>query len=72
MRTWKNRIQQQIDVFEAQTERMADAYLAFSLAIADEGLMASPKIPEDAEVQETRDVLVVDMFCAGPFYFFCI
>jgi hypothetical protein len=51
---------------------MADAYLEFSLAIADEGLMASPRVPENVDVQETRDLLVVDMFCVGPFYFFYI
>ncbi|KAJ7811944.1 hypothetical protein B0H14DRAFT_3150551 [Mycena olivaceomarginata] len=61
-RTRKDRTQQQITAFEAQLERMADAYLEFSLAIADEGLMASPRVPENADVQETRDLLVVDMF----------
>ncbi|KAJ7803376.1 hypothetical protein B0H14DRAFT_3154471 [Mycena olivaceomarginata] len=48
-----------------QLERMADAYLEFSLAIADEGLMASPRVPENADVQETRDLLVVNMFSAS-------
>ncbi|KAJ7796922.1 hypothetical protein B0H14DRAFT_3157767 [Mycena olivaceomarginata] len=64
-RTRKNRTQQQTAAFEAQLERMADAYLEFSLAIADEGLMASPRVPENADVQETRDLLVVDMFSAS-------
>ncbi|KAF7372625.1 hypothetical protein MVEN_00125600 [Mycena venus] len=56
---------QQIDAFEAQLERMTDAYLEFSLANVDEGLVASTKIPESAEVQETRDLLVVDVFLAS-------
>ncbi|KAJ7722253.1 hypothetical protein B0H14DRAFT_3520387 [Mycena olivaceomarginata] len=39
-RTRKNRTQQQVDAFNAQLDRMTDAYLDFSLAIADEGLAA--------------------------------
>ncbi|KAF7344239.1 hypothetical protein MVEN_01715100 [Mycena venus] len=64
-RTRKNRTQQQINAFEVQIKRMADAYLAFSLAIADDGLVASPRIPENTSVQETRKLLVVDMFSAS-------
>jgi hypothetical protein len=43
--------------------RMTDAYIDWSLSIAEEGLTASYELPEDAVMQEFRDVLVVDMFC---------
>ncbi|KAJ7772501.1 hypothetical protein B0H14DRAFT_3590063 [Mycena olivaceomarginata] len=64
-RTRKNRTQQQVDVFDAQLEHMTDAYLDFSLAIADEGLASALPTPENSSVQETRKVMVVDMFSAS-------
>ncbi|KAJ7856055.1 hypothetical protein B0H14DRAFT_3448610 [Mycena olivaceomarginata] len=51
--TRKNHTQQQVDTFNAQLDRMTDAYLDVSLAIADEGLAASLPTPEDSSVQET-------------------
>lgn len=64
-RTRRNRTLLQVKAFEVQLEQMVDVYLAFSLAAADveEGLPSTCKTPEDAELQETHDVLVVDMFC---------
>jgi hypothetical protein len=62
-RTRKNRTQQLVDAFGAQLERMTDAYLAFSLAVADDPLPSSVEIPQGAVLEETRDVLVVDAFC---------
>ncbi|KAJ7870831.1 hypothetical protein B0H14DRAFT_3439924 [Mycena olivaceomarginata] len=47
-RTRKNRTQQQVDAFNAQLDRMTDAYLDFSLAIADEGLAASLRLRKTA------------------------
>ncbi|KAJ7868478.1 hypothetical protein B0H13DRAFT_2351364 [Mycena leptocephala] len=60
-----NRTQQHVDAFEAQLERMADAYLSFSLAVDGGPLPSSLPTPEDAVLEETRDVLVVDMFAAS-------
>ncbi|KAJ7858436.1 hypothetical protein B0H13DRAFT_1901817 [Mycena leptocephala] len=64
-RTRRNRTQQHVDAFEAQLERMADAYLSFSLAVDGGPLPSSLPTPEDAILEETRDVLVVDMFVAA-------
>ncbi|KAJ7777819.1 hypothetical protein DFH07DRAFT_950870 [Mycena maculata] len=64
-RTWKNRTQQQVDAFRAQLEHMANAYLAFSLTATEGPLPYMSKTPEGAVLEETRDVLVVDMFSAS-------
>lgn len=55
----------QVNAFAAQLKSMTDAYLAFSLATADadEGLAFTCETPENAEIQETQTVLIVDMFC---------
>jgi hypothetical protein len=68
-RTRRNRTQQHVDAFEAQLERMADAYLSFSLAVDGEPLPSSLPTPEDALLEETRDVLVVDVFGADFFHY---
>ncbi|KAJ7873087.1 hypothetical protein B0H14DRAFT_3438528 [Mycena olivaceomarginata] len=44
---------------------MTDAYLDFSLEIADERLASALPTPENSSVQETRKVMVVDMFSAS-------
>jgi hypothetical protein len=48
---------------------MADAYLSFSLAVDGGPLPSSLPTPEDAVLEETRDVLVVDMFGADFFHY---
>lgn len=64
-RTRRNRTQLLVNAFAPQLESMTDAYLAFSLASADTdgGLAFNYKTPEDAEIQETQRVVVVDVFC---------
>ncbi|KAJ6603182.1 hypothetical protein DFH09DRAFT_1242728 [Mycena vulgaris] len=46
--------------------QLADAYLELGVDVAKgEGLAASYDVPVDAEVQEEREILVVDVFCPG-------
>lgn len=69
-RTRRNRTQLQVNAFAAQIERMADAYLDWSVANAEEGgLGSSYELPKDADVQERRNVLVIDVFCTLGLYF---
>ncbi|KAJ6532936.1 hypothetical protein DFH09DRAFT_1092678, partial [Mycena vulgaris] len=63
-RSRRNRTQDLVDAFEKQIPAMADAYLKWSLESRDEGLGFPYALPEDAVVQETRQVLVVDVFAA--------
>ncbi|KAF8158816.1 hypothetical protein K438DRAFT_1910014 [Mycena galopus ATCC 62051] len=42
---------------------MSDAYTKWATSIAEEGLACNYELPEDAVVQDTRSVLVIDMFC---------
>ncbi|KAJ7707981.1 hypothetical protein B0H14DRAFT_2646727 [Mycena olivaceomarginata] len=66
LRTQKDRTQLQVDVFARQIERMADAYMDFEVAVAEEdGIPSSCAVPAPEGVQEIRDVLVVDMFSAS-------
>ncbi|KAJ7180003.1 hypothetical protein C8R43DRAFT_941737 [Mycena crocata] len=58
-RTHRDRTKVLFNVFAPQMERMVDAYVAWSLAIAEED---SP--PTDIDNVETNNVLVVDMFTA--------
>ncbi|KAJ7853837.1 hypothetical protein B0H14DRAFT_3653218 [Mycena olivaceomarginata] len=63
LRTRKNRTQLQVDAFARQIDQMADSYMDFGVAVAEEdGLPLSCAVPAPEEVQEVRDVLVVDMF----------
>ncbi|KAJ7736215.1 hypothetical protein DFH07DRAFT_966939 [Mycena maculata] len=64
-RTQKNRTQQQVNVFGAQLEHMTDAYLAFSHAVSEDPLPYTCRAPKGAVLEETQDVLAVDMFSAS-------
>ncbi|KAF8214563.1 hypothetical protein K438DRAFT_2137804 [Mycena galopus ATCC 62051] len=55
-----------VDAFTAQMERMADTYMEWSLATAECGLAELYTHPEDAIVEEMREVYVVDLFCEWP------
>ncbi|KAJ7745015.1 hypothetical protein DFH07DRAFT_776919 [Mycena maculata] len=63
--TRKNRTQEQVDVFAKQIPSMADAFLKYSVEARDAGLAYLYKLPEDAVIEETREVLVVDVFTAS-------
>ncbi|KAJ7747908.1 hypothetical protein DFH07DRAFT_869390 [Mycena maculata] len=63
-RTRRNRTQKRVDAFSKQIETMADAYVSWSAATAEGGLGSSYELSADAVVQETREVLVVDVFSA--------
>ncbi|KAJ7726036.1 hypothetical protein DFH07DRAFT_970647 [Mycena maculata] len=63
-RTRRNRTQDWVDVFRKQIPCMADAFLKYSLDSGNAGLDYLYELPGDAVVQETREVLVVDMFAA--------
>ncbi|KAF7353123.1 hypothetical protein MSAN_01499700 [Mycena sanguinolenta] len=63
-RSRRDRTQRQVNAFAKQLERMTDAYINWAADIADEGLACDYRLPEDAIVQDTRRVLVVDMFSA--------
>ncbi|KAJ7836943.1 hypothetical protein B0H13DRAFT_2422497 [Mycena leptocephala] len=66
-RTRRKRTQLQANAFAAQLERMSDAYLAWSHAVAEErGLPSEYSLPEDAVVQERRLITVVDIFLPLP------
>ncbi|KAJ6590434.1 hypothetical protein DFH09DRAFT_1306980 [Mycena vulgaris] len=59
----RNRTQLQVDAFTRQMAQLADAYLELGVDVAKgEGLAASYDVPVDAEVQEEREILVVDVF----------
>ncbi|KAJ6451575.1 hypothetical protein C8R45DRAFT_1124599 [Mycena sanguinolenta] len=57
--------QRQVNVFSAQLERMTNAYIRWATSTAGEGLDCNHKLPDDAVVQDTRKVMVVDMFSAA-------
>ncbi|KAF8153711.1 hypothetical protein K438DRAFT_1987419 [Mycena galopus ATCC 62051] len=61
-RTRRERAQLLFDAFTAQLEATADTFVMWSLAIAEAGLGGAYQPPEDMVLQETREVLVVDMF----------
>ena len=51
-------------------EPMADAYVQWQLSVSEGGLATEYELPEGSVVEETRSIVVVDMFCAlcFPFY----
>jgi hypothetical protein len=54
LRTRRDRTQLQVDVFARQMERMADTYMHFVAAVAEEdGLPSSCAAPASEGVQET-------------------
>ncbi|KAJ7710600.1 hypothetical protein B0H17DRAFT_1123733 [Mycena rosella] len=61
-RTRRDRTKIRVDAFAAQLECMANAYVGWSLAVAEEGLGSTYSLPEGAIVEETRNIIVVDMF----------
>lgn len=71
-RTRRDRTQRRVNAFNKQLEAMADAYMGWCLAVEEGGGLGSSCKPQvDDLVQETRDVLVVDIFCtfASEFFF---
>ncbi|KAJ7688272.1 hypothetical protein B0H17DRAFT_1203067 [Mycena rosella] len=60
--TRRDRTHKLFDAFTPQLETLADCYLEWCLTVAEEGLAATYKLPKGSVVQETRHVLVVDMF----------
>ncbi|KAF7347990.1 hypothetical protein MSAN_01751100 [Mycena sanguinolenta] len=63
-RTRRDRTQLQVNAFAAQLERMTDAYIEWSLSVAERGLGCDYALPAEAVVQDSRRVLVVDIFTA--------
>ncbi|KAJ7803418.1 hypothetical protein B0H14DRAFT_3487371 [Mycena olivaceomarginata] len=56
LRTRKNRTQLQVDAFARQIDQMADSYMDFGVAVAEEdGLPLSCAVPAPEEVQEAVD-----------------
>jgi hypothetical protein len=66
-RNRNNRTQLLVDAFATQMEKMTDAYMAWSLATAEEGLGKLYTHPEDAVVEECTSIYVVDLFCKFSF-----
>ncbi|KAJ7073352.1 hypothetical protein B0H15DRAFT_806803 [Mycena belliarum] len=64
-RTRADRTQILVDAFAAQMEAMTDVYLVWKLATAEAGLGAAYLPPEDASVEHTQRILVVDNFSAA-------
>ncbi|KAF8209228.1 hypothetical protein K438DRAFT_1960955 [Mycena galopus ATCC 62051] len=64
-RTHQDHVQKLIDGFAKQMERMTDAYMEWSLATAECGLAEPYAPPEDAVVEELREVYIVDLFSAS-------
>ncbi|KAF8145176.1 hypothetical protein K438DRAFT_1992115 [Mycena galopus ATCC 62051] len=63
-RSRRDRTQRQANAFSAQLERMSDAYITWAASVAEEGWTGNYELPADAVVQDTRRVLVIDMFSA--------
>ncbi|KAJ7092066.1 hypothetical protein B0H15DRAFT_948248 [Mycena belliarum] len=63
-RTRTNRTQILVDAFAAQMEAMTDAYVSWDLETAQDGLASVYTQPRDAEVEETNEIFVVDLFSA--------
>jgi hypothetical protein len=52
---------------------MADTYLELGVAVAEGGgLEATYGTPAGAELQESRDITFVDIFCTSSFSFHCL
>ncbi|KAJ7835462.1 hypothetical protein B0H14DRAFT_2590286 [Mycena olivaceomarginata] len=63
LRKRRDRTQLQVDGFAKQLEQMADAYIKLGVAVAEGGgLEATYDIAADAETQESRNIVVVDVF----------
>ncbi|KAJ6528195.1 hypothetical protein B0H19DRAFT_1083718 [Mycena capillaripes] len=61
-RTRSNRMQILVDVFTAQMDAMTDVYMDWAVNTAGEGLGSLYAHPLDAVIEETRKILVVDVF----------
>ncbi|KAJ7813590.1 hypothetical protein B0H13DRAFT_2382351 [Mycena leptocephala] len=59
-----DRTQSQVNLFAPQMQSMADVYMAWSLDTAEEGMGKLYAHPEDAVVEQTQRVYVVDLFTA--------
>jgi hypothetical protein len=68
-RTHADRTQILVDAFAAQLESMTDAYLTWGLAMSEKDLGDEYALPEDSVVEETRQVMVVDLFGALEVFF---
>jgi hypothetical protein len=55
------------DVFAAQLEEMTDAYVGWSLAMADKGLGGDYTQPEGSVEEDRHPVWVVDLFSKSRF-----
>lgn len=64
-RTRRDRTQKQVNAFAAQMAYMTDAYLDWSLSIAQGGLDSRYELPQGAVVEGRHVVMVVDMFCTS-------
>ncbi|KAF8179785.1 hypothetical protein K438DRAFT_1977146 [Mycena galopus ATCC 62051] len=60
----QDRVQILVDGFAAQLENMTEAYMGWSLAMAEKGLGGGYVQPDDLVVEDTRRVWVVDLFSA--------
>ncbi|KAF8128079.1 hypothetical protein K438DRAFT_2000463 [Mycena galopus ATCC 62051] len=63
-RARRDRVQILVDGFAAQLENMTEAYMGWSLAMAEKGLGGSYVQPDNLVVEDTRRVWVVDLFLA--------
>jgi hypothetical protein len=61
-----------VDVFATQLNTMTDAYMSWSLAMADEGIGGNYMQPETSVVEDTQRVMVVDLFSTFSFFFPCL
>jgi hypothetical protein len=67
-----DRTQNLVDAFAAQLDAMTDAYMSWSLAMAEEGVGGEYVQPETSVVEDTQRVLVVDLFSTSSFFFPCL
>ncbi|KAF8178807.1 hypothetical protein K438DRAFT_1977654 [Mycena galopus ATCC 62051] len=63
-RACRDRVQILVDGFAAQLENMTEAYMGWSLAMAEKGLGGSYVQPDNLVIEDTRRVWVVDLFLA--------
>ncbi|KAJ7702801.1 hypothetical protein B0H17DRAFT_1127737 [Mycena rosella] len=61
-RTRKDRTHKLVDAFQPQMESIADAYMAWDLRSSVEDMGMLPPLPEEAMVQGSLPVVVVDLF----------
>ncbi|KAJ7351528.1 hypothetical protein DFH08DRAFT_957837 [Mycena albidolilacea] len=63
LRRRRDRTQLQVDGFARQLDQMADVYVELGVAVMEGGgLAATYNIAADAEIQESRDITVIDVF----------